>query len=109
MMKKIFALALVAFAITCGRGLYAWVQAPQIQTGTRSGIIGVKIAVPEFQAQGADPKTIQLSGVFNKVLWDDLDYSGGVTLLSRNFYPLGKFSGPGEIKPEDDSPRVEKA
>src|SRR5437867_4429538 len=53
MMKKIFALAIVAAAITCGRGLYARVETPQIQTGTRSGVIGVKIAVPEFQPLGA--------------------------------------------------------
>jgi TolB protein len=101
MMKKIFALAIVVTAITCGRGLYARIQTPQITTGTSSGVIGVKIAVPEFQPLGADAKTIQLTNVFNKVLWDDLDYSGVVTLVSRSFYPLGKFSNPGDIKPDD--------
>ena len=61
MMKKIVALTIVVSAITCGHGLYARIQAPQISTGTRSGVIGVKIAVPEFQPLGADPKTIQLT------------------------------------------------
>ena len=84
-----------------GVELYARIQTPQIQTGTNSGIIGVKIAVPEFQPLGADAKTIQLTNLFNKVLWDDLDYSGVVTLVSRSFYPLGKFSSPGDVKPED--------
>jgi TolB protein len=101
MMKKTLVLAILATAITCGRGVYARVQTPQIQTGTRSGVIGVKIAVPEFQPLGADAKSLQLTELFNKVLWDDLDYSGVVTLVSRSFYPLGKFSGPGDIKPDD--------
>jgi TolB protein len=75
-------------------------QEPQIKTGTPFGVIGVRIAVPEFQAVSSDAKTAALAAVFNKVLWDDLDYSGGVTLVSRSFYPLGKVSGPADIKPE---------
>ena len=35
------------------------------------------------------------------MLWDDLDYSGGVTLVSRSLYPLGKFTDAGDIKPDD--------
>ena len=52
----------------------------QIFGGTKEGVIGVKI---------------------NKVLWDDLDYSGGVTLVSRSLYPLGKFNSPGEITADE--------
>jgi TolB protein len=73
----------------------------QIKTGTNVGVIGVKIAVPEFQPISSDPKTTALAAVFNKVLWEDLDYSGGLTLVSRSFYPIGRFSSPGDIKPED--------
>src|SRR6266571_6282573 len=73
----------------------------QITIGTDIGKIGVKIAVPEFQPAAADAKTSALTAVFNKVLWEDLDYSGGLTLVSRSLYPLGKFSEPGEVKPED--------
>jgi TolB protein len=71
----------------------------RIDSGTRTGVIGVKIAVPEFQAGAADAKTTALAAVFNKVLWEDLDYSGGLTLVNRTLYPLGKFSSPGDIKP----------
>src|SRR5262245_54237278 len=74
--------------------------AAQIDTGTNVGVVGVRIAVPEFQAVSSDAKTAALATVFNKVLWDDLDYSGGVTLVSRSFYPLGKFSAPSDIRPE---------
>ena len=80
---------------------------PQIQGGTTEGAISVKIAVPEFQTADGDAKAAALTNVFNNVLWDDLDYSGGVTLVSRSLYPLGKFSGPGDIHPDDwTSPAV---
>jgi TolB protein len=73
----------------------------QIRTGTNVGIVGVKIAVPEFQPASSDSKTTALAAVFNKVLRDDLEYSGGLTVVSASLYPLGKFSGPGDIKPDD--------
>ena len=76
-------------------------QQPQIQTGTRTGAAAVRVAVPEFQVRSTDEKTIRLAGIFNQALWDDLDYSGVVTLVSRSFYPLGTFAQPGDIKPED--------
>ena len=80
----------------------------QINSGTDRGLIGVKIAVPEFQPAATDAKTMTLTAVFNKVLWDDLDYSGGLTLVSRSLYPLGKFSEPGDVKPDDwTSPAVD--
>ena len=77
------------------------VSSAQITAHTDTGIIGVKLAVPEFQAAAGDTKAAALTEVFNKVLWDDLDYSGGVTLVSRSLYPLGKFTSPGEINPSD--------
>ncbi len=76
-------------------------QRPQIEAHTNTGILGVKIAVPEFQVAAADPKADALTSIFNKVLWDDLDYSGVLTLVSRSFYPLGKFADPGDIRVED--------
>jgi len=80
----------------------------QINIGTNRGLIGVKIAVPEFQPAATDAKTMTLTALFNKVLWEDLDYSGGLTLVSRSLYPLGKFSEPGDVKPDDwTSPAVD--
>src|SRR5438552_5062798 len=76
-------------------------SAPQIQTGTSQGAMGVKLALPEFQAAAGDTKAAALTEIFNKVLWDDLDYSGGVTLVSRSLYPLGKFNSPGEITADE--------
>jgi len=73
----------------------------QINTGTNQGAQTVKLALPEFQPATPDIKASQRAALFNQVLWDDLSYAGGITLVSRSLYPLGKFSGPGEVKPED--------
>jgi TolB protein len=80
---------------------YAGMTQQQFHTGTREGVIGIQLALPEFQAAAGDTKAAALTDVFNKVLWDDLDYSGGVTLVSKSLYPLGKFSGPGDINPDN--------
>jgi TolB protein len=83
-------------------------QQGRIETGTDRGVIGVKIAVPEFQPSAADAKSTALAAVFNKVLWDDLEYSGVVTLVSRSFYPLGKVTSPADVRPEHwTSPAVD--
>jgi len=99
-MRKIAILYLFILFVAMGIAFSAAKPASQINTGTNTGIIGVKIAVPEFQPMGSDTKSAALAAVFNKVLFDDLDYSGGLNVISRSFYPLGKFGGPGDIKPE---------
>jgi TolB protein len=98
-MKKYIALLFLLLAAV------AFASSPlpqgQISTGTNRGIIGVKIAVPDFQPAASDAKTTSLVTIFNKVLRDDLDYSGAVTLVSTSFYPVGKFGSPADIKPDD--------
>jgi len=92
-------LSLVLLSIAAFGGSHLMSQ--QIRTGTSQGVIGVRLALPEFQPAAGDSKAAELTAIFNKVLWDDLDYSGGVTLVSQSLYPLGKFAGPGDIKPEE--------
>lgn len=101
-------LAIGFFLLTCtaAGAIYesrpaASAQRGQIAAGTGKGVLGVKIAIPQFQASTADPKTAELTALFNTVLWDDLEYSGVLTLVNRTLYPLGKFAGPGDIKVED--------
>jgi len=105
-MKRLLILGLTIVLLICSRGLYArvagverglkpattgTVQQSQIDIGINKGILGVKIAVPEFQPAATDEKTAALTTLFNQVLWNDLDYSGVLTLVSRSFYPIGKF------------------
>ena len=79
----------------------------QINTGTGTGATQVRFALPEFQSKSSDPNAVKLTGLFNQVVWDDLDYSGSIVLINRTFYPLGKFQAPGDIKTDDwKDPRV---
>lgn len=94
-MRKLLLVSLLIAAPGLG------VQQGRIDTGTNRGVIGVKIAVPEFQPAATDDKAAVLTSVFNKVLWDDLEYSGVLTLVSRSFYPLGQFDSSDDIRAED--------
>src|SRR5580704_7724823 len=73
----------------------------QVTAGTNRGANEVRIAFPEFQATSTDPNTVKLTALFNQVLWDDLDFSGNISLVSRSFYPLGKFQAPTDIRVDD--------
>jgi hypothetical protein len=74
----------------------------QIKGGTNIGMEGaVKLAVPEFRPVRADARINHLADVFNEVLWNDLDFSGSLALVSRSFYPLGNFVTPADVKPAD--------
>jgi TolB protein len=95
-MKRLFLLILLVAVVNAGAA-----EMQQITGHTDVGVVGIKIGVPEFQPVSNDAKTVSLAATFNKVLWDDLDYSGGLTLVSRSLYPLGKFSGPADVKPAD--------
>ena len=95
-MKRLSILILVCGCLNAGAAVLA-----QVNIAIDKGVVGVKIAVPEFQPATPDVKTATRAAIFNQVLWDDLDYSGGVTLVSRSLYPLGKFMDAGDIKPDD--------
>ncbi len=99
MMKNKFRI-LLFIAVLGASGLHAR-QVPQIDTGTREGMLGVRIAVPDFQPTTTDPKVASLTALFNQVLRDDLVNSGALTVISSSFYPAGKFANPGDIKPDD--------
>lgn len=72
-----------------------------INTGTNKGAAEVRLAFPEFQSKSSDANAVKLTNLFNQVLWDDLDFSGNVALVSRSFYPVGKFLAPTDIHPDD--------
>lgn len=71
--------------------LVVWARpapAPQdwFRTGTGLGVQKVRLALPNFGA--ANTETQPLEKVFDKVLWDDLAYSGVIQMVSQSFYPL---------------------
>jgi TolB protein len=59
-----------------------------VKTGTSLGVEKVHLAVADFKPASADPQNAALLKTFNDTLWNDLDVSGVVELVSKSFYPL---------------------
>lgn len=80
------ALALLLVLLSClSSPLFAqdWVK-----TGTSLGVEKVRLGVPDFKSSTNDPQNAALLKTFNDTLWNDLDVSGVVELVSKSFYPL---------------------
>jgi TolB protein len=58
------------------------------RTGINLGQSKVRIAVPDFAARPNGQPLANLTQVFNQVLWNDLDNSGILDLVSKSLYPL---------------------
>jgi TolB protein len=69
-----------------------------IRTGTGIGMERTRIAVSSFQP-AADTAT--LMRVFDATLWNDLEFSGVMEMVSRSFYPLTVPSRPAAVKLEE--------
>jgi TolB protein len=59
-----------------------------VKTGTGLGVDKVRLAVADFKPSSSDPQNDALLKTFNDTLWNDLDVSGVVELVSKSFYPL---------------------
>ncbi len=68
-----------------------------VKTGTSLGVEKVRLAVPDFKPSTNDPQDAALLKTFNNTLWNDLDVSGVVELVSKSFYPLQVPGQPPEI------------
>ena len=68
-----------------------------VKTGTSLGVEKVRLAVPDFKPSNADPQNAALLKTFNDTLWNDLDVSGVVELVSKSFYPLQLPGQPPEV------------
>lgn len=55
------------------------------RTGTGLGVSKVRLALPDFASRNA--ATQPFTQTFNQVLWNDLAYSGVITMVSKSFYP----------------------
>src|SRR3954466_4275954 len=78
--------------------LPAVVQAQDwVKTGTSLGVEKVRLAVADFKTSTNDPANAALLKTFNETLWNDLDVSGVVELVSKSFYPLQVPGQPPEV------------
>ena len=68
-----------------------------VKTGTSLGVEKVRLAVADFKPSSADPQNTALIKTFNDTLWNDLDVSGVVDLVSKSFYPLQPPGQPPEV------------
>ncbi len=68
-----------------------------VKTGTSLGVDKVRLAVPDFKPANNDPQNAALLKTFNDTLWNDLDVSGVVELVSKSFYPLQVPGQPTEV------------
>jgi len=68
-----------------------------VKTGTSLGVEKVRLAVPDFKPSTSDPQNTALLKTFNDTLWNDLDVSGVVELVSKSFYPLQVPGQPLEV------------
>ena len=73
-------------------------QVDWFRTGTGLGVEKVRLALPSFTARSPEVET--LTGVFNSVLWNDLEVSGIIELVSPSFYPLTVPQRPAELQHE---------
>ena len=78
----------VVIVLTCG--FFSGVGQAQdwVKTGTALGVEKVRLAVPDFKPSTNDAANTALLKTFNDTLWNDLDVSGVVELVSKSFYPL---------------------
>jgi TolB protein len=68
-----------------------------VKTGTSLGVEKVRLAVADFKPSTNDPQNEALLKTFNDTLWNDLDVSGVVELVSKSFYPLQVPAQPPEV------------
>ena len=76
----------------------AYAQEDFIRSGTGIGVERTRVAVSSFRA-AAD--SAALLRTFDETLWNDLEYSGILDLVSRSFYPLTLPARPGDVKLEE--------
>jgi TolB protein len=94
-MKYLFLLA-IPLAVFLGRVPVAKGQG-WFRTGINMGQSVVRIAVPDFPARSTDPRLVRLTNVFNQVLWNDLNNSGIVVVISKSLYPLKTPQEPQDV------------
>lgn len=97
--RRTFMTALAALALPGLRPAFA--RGQQIVTGTNTGATVLRVALPEFASRSAENQARTFTALFNETLWNDLEFSGVLQLVSRSFYPLGVFAAPQDIVPAD--------
>jgi TolB protein len=96
---RVFQTRLSAFILIALLGVFSVSASAQdwVKTGTSLGVEKVRLAVADFKPSSGDPQNAALLKTFNDTLWNDLDVSGVVELVSKSFYPLQTPGQPTEF------------
>jgi TolB protein len=98
-MKKKSALIACIFAATALLAVRpASAQQDWFKTGTGLGVAKARVATPDFAAPSS---AAPLETTFHNVLWNDLEYSGILDMVSQSFYPLQTPSKPSDLTAPD--------
>lgn len=87
----------LAFVFVCCFLASALFAQDWVKTGTSLGMSKPRLAVPDFKPSTGDPQNTALLKTFNDTLWNDLDVSGVVELVSKSFYPLQTPGQPPDV------------
>jgi TolB protein len=68
------------------------------KVGTNLGVSKARVAAPDLAAS-AD--TTKLESTFHNVLWNDLEYSGILDMVSQSFYPVKVPSQPSDLNAQE--------
>ncbi|HET7216042.1 MAG TPA: Tol-Pal system beta propeller repeat protein TolB [Terriglobia bacterium] len=72
-------------------------QQDWIRTGTGLGVEKLRLAVPDFKTNNADPQTAALQKVFDDTLFYDLDHAGIFDMVSKSFMPTQVPGSPQDV------------
>jgi TolB protein len=89
--------AILSWVLACSLGSPLLVAQDWVKTGTSLGVERVRLAVPDFKASNGEAQSTALLKTFNDTLWNDLDVSGVVELVSKSFYPLQAPGLPADV------------
>ncbi|HWR37165.1 MAG TPA: Tol-Pal system beta propeller repeat protein TolB [Clostridia bacterium] len=78
----------------------AMAQQDWIRTGTGLGVEKIRVSAPDFAAASTETQTAELLTAFNSTLWNDLEQAGIFEMVSKSFYPLGRFGSPADVRLE---------
>ena len=95
-MKAAFITCLIAVGVLLAA--YPAEAQDWFKTGTGLGVSKARVAAPDL---AASPDAAKLESTFHNVLWNDLEYSGILDMVSQSFYPLKAPSQPGDLTAPD--------
>jgi TolB protein len=94
MKKHSFAIAITLAALAVFSAARPASAQDWFQTGTGLGVTKARVASPDLAASSDAAK---LENTFHGVLWNDLQYSGILDMVSQSFYPTKVPSQPSEV------------